>query len=178
MRMLVLRQWLHFRGVPIPKGTAKKDVVEQVNRALDLQQPLDEERISSTDATTANSYVSVDCITVLKEVLWVTDGNTIVDTVRKTFPKIDTEYIDSIFGLGKNGIRERAWLRFESGHLNMETLRSSKTKVKVRGVDEEVQILEMKITPSMKNVVYSVYIVVNSSGVYLDKLSKCDCRSS
>ena len=33
----------------------------------------------------------------------------------------------------------------------------------------------MKVTPSMKNVVYSVYIVFLSSGEYIPKLSKCDC---
>ena len=45
---------------------------------------------------------------------------------------IDSTYIDTIFGEGKNGIRERAWLRFQSGHLNIGTLRMANTSVDSR----------------------------------------------
>ena len=90
-------------------------------------------------------------------------------------PKIDALYINDIFGQGMNGIRERAWLRFISGHLNIETLRLARTCVVIDGKDTKINIFEMKVTPSMKNVVYSVYVVFTSEGIYVGKLSKCDC---
>jgi hypothetical protein len=49
------------------------------------------------------------------------------------------------------------------------------TEVEVNKKKEKVRIFEMKVTPSMKNVVYGVYIIFDSSGTYLPKLSKCDC---
>ena len=60
----VCLRWLHYRGVPHPKGTTKKHLVEQVKHAQGLKQPLDEERLKSMDATTAKSYVSIDSIAV------------------------------------------------------------------------------------------------------------------
>ena len=54
---------------------------------------------------------------------WNIDGDAILNILSNNdIPTINSSYIDAIFGEGKNGIRERAWLRFESGHLNVETL--------------------------------------------------------
>mmetsp|Transcript_24038 Transcript_24038/g.34371 ORF Transcript_24038/g.34371 Transcript_24038/m.34371 type:complete len:356 (-) Transcript_24038:74-1141(-) len=83
--------------------------------------------------------------------------------------------IESVFGVGKNGIRDRAWLRFVSGHMNVETLRVATCRVDVDGKEEMARIFEMKVTPSMKNVVYSVYLVFSMDGKFLNKLSRCDC---
>ena len=88
----------------------------------------------------------------------------------------DSDYINEIFGLGMNGIREHTWLQIISGHLNMETLKIANADIDIEGNDENVNIITMKVTPSMKNVVYSVYmILMASSGKYVPKLSKCDC---
>ena len=91
------------------------------------------------------------------------------------FPNIDSTYIDDVFGIGKNGVRERAWLRFESGHLNVETLRMATAEIEINQEKRGVRIYEIKVTPSMKNVVYSVYLFFDTSGNYLSKQSKCDC---
>jgi hypothetical protein len=65
---------------------------------------------------------------------WSTDGNEAVRAVRyEKTPRIDSTYIDSIFGIGKNGVRDRSWLRFVSGHLNIETLRVAICRVDVDG---------------------------------------------
>ena len=172
----LLRQWLFYHGVPQPKSTAKKQLVEQVEQARLLKQPLNEDNMKSGDTTTANSYVSVDSINILSSVDWIVDKEAILRAVRGlNTPRIDSAYINKIFGPGKNGIRERAMLRFNSGHLNIQTLRMAKTRIKVGDIEQDVTIFEMKVTPSMKNVVYSVYLIFNLSGEYIATQSKCDC---
>ena len=57
----------------------------------------------------------------------------------KDTPKIDSTYTDRIFGTGKNGICERVCLYF--GHLNVETLKMTETKVKGNNIDDDVRIL-------------------------------------
>ena len=172
----LLRLWLFYHGVPHPKGSSKSDLVNQVQHALDLKQPLDDDRIITADESGAKSYVSFDTITVLSEVEWITDGNEILNVLRSTtIPKITQAYIDEIFGEKKNGVRNRAWLRFESGHLNVETLKMASTRIKIKGEEEVVTILEMKVTPSMKNVVYNVHTIFDTKGEYVPKQSRCDC---
>ena len=55
---------LYFRGVPMPKGTTKAILIQQVLRARDLGQPLDEDRIHASDASTARFYISFHSITL------------------------------------------------------------------------------------------------------------------
>ena len=74
-----------------------------------------------------------------------------------------------------NGIRERAWLRLISGHLNIQTLRFAQSRAMIEGTEKDINIFEITVTPSMKNLVYSVYVVFTLDGVYIPKLSKCDC---
>ena len=174
----VLRQWLFYHGVPLPKSTtSKKELVDLVKQALELAQSLDEDAIASANAAAAKSYIPMDNIHVLSAVEWNTDRAAILAALRDDtdMPQVNSSYINTIFGEGKNGIRERAWLRFVSGHLDIETLQMAVTQIKVGEKTEDVRIFEMKVTPSMKNVVYSVYIIVTSQGIYLPKVSKCDC---
>jgi len=172
--MLLL--WLYYHGVPHPKGSSRKDLVQQVQQAYELDQELDEDRLSSVEAASAGSYISFDTIVLLSDTEWITDGGTLLNNLRSnSVAKVTADYINNIFGKGKNGIRERAWLRLVSGHLNIETLKMANTKVELDGKEENVKIFMMKVTPSMKNVVYNVYIVFTSDGVYVPKLSKCDC---
>ena len=125
---------------------------------------------------TIHLNISIDGIKVLSPVEWSTTGDEAVRTVRhEQTPRIDSTYIESVFGIGKNGIRDRAWLRFVSGHMNVETLRVATCRVDIDGKEEIARIFEMKVTPSMKNVVYSVYLVFSMDGQFLNKLSRCDC---
>lgn len=102
----ILHLWLHYRGVPQPKSSTRKDLIKQVHHAVKLNQPLDEDRLNSPDASMANTYVSVDNIIVLSSVEWKTDGDQILVALRdETMPRINNIYINEIFGEGKNGIR-------------------------------------------------------------------------
>ena len=172
----LLRLYLYFHGVPMPKGAYRDDLLNQVKRIIDLDIPLDDERIASDDVANAKSYISCDTITILSETTWTTDGEELINAIRSEgTPRINADYINSIFGPGKNGIRERAWLRFESGHLDMDTLQMTDNEMVLNGKKEKVRIFTIKVTPSMKNVVYSVYIIFTASGIYVSKQSKCDC---
>ena len=155
--------WLFYHGVPLPKSTKRAQIIDQVRRACQLGQELDEDRISiidDQDKATARSYVSFDSITLLSDVNWIENGESILTLIRdqSKLPTIDQSYLDSIFGEGKNGVRLRAWLRYESGHLNIKTLRATSAKIDVNGKPEDVIIFEMKVTPCMKNVVYNVHL--------------------
>ena len=90
-------------------------------------------------------------------------------------PNISHDYINEHFGKGMNGIRERAWLRVVSGHLNIDTLRMTNTEIEVDSQPMKVIMFETKVTPSMKNVVDSVYIIFSEDGQYIPKVSRCDC---
>jgi len=173
--MLLL--WLYYHGIPHPKGSSRYELVQQVTQAHQMGQELDEDRLTSVEAATAGSYISFDTILLLlPDTEWIADGDTLLSNLRgNSVAKITANYVNDIFGLGKNGIRERAWLRLVSGHLNIDTLKMANAKVELDGKEEDVKIFMMEVTPSMKNVVYNVYIVFTSDGVYVPKLSKCDC---
>ena len=164
----ILLLWLHYHGIPMNKTSQRQELRHQVQRAIDLDQPLDEDNILSSDSTTARSYVSIDNINILSSVEWTTDGNACLGQLREIqTPSINATYINDVFGEGKNGIRERAWLRMVSGHLDIDTLRFTQTRAMVDRTDTQVNIFEIKVTPSMKNLVYSVYVAFSSSGVYI-----------
>ena len=46
----ILLQWLYYHGVPMNKSTTKSDIIQQVQRAIDIDQPLDEDLVLSRDA--------------------------------------------------------------------------------------------------------------------------------
>ena len=46
------------------------------------------------------------------------------------------------------------------------------SKIMIDGTETAIRIFEIKVTPSMKNIVYSVYIIFTTDGIYVPKLSK------
>ena len=45
---------------------------------------------------------------------WSEDTTKLLEVIRNA-PRVDSEMINNIFGLGSNGVRERAWKRILSG---------------------------------------------------------------
>ena len=89
--MLIL--WLFYHEVPHPKGSSRKDLVDQVQRAYDLKQPLGEDRLVSNDAETARSYVSFDTITILSSINWNVDGDSFLTFLRsESIPHVNDKY--------------------------------------------------------------------------------------
>mmetsp|Transcript_36508 Transcript_36508/g.74330 ORF Transcript_36508/g.74330 Transcript_36508/m.74330 type:complete len:757 (-) Transcript_36508:306-2576(-) len=169
-----LLQWLYYRGVPHPKGARRQELIQQVELAIDAGQSLDHDRISLDAAQKAQSYISWDRILVEAEVAWSSSTDDALALMRgNCVANIDSTWIDDKFGEGRNGVRNRAWLRFVSGHLNAASIRHAKTRIK--GHNGEVTIFEMKVTPSMKSEIYSVYLIFLENGEYVHDASKCDC---
>ena len=58
--------------------------------------------MKSADTTTANLYVSVDSINIVSSVDWIVDKEAVLRAVRGlNTPRIDSAYINKIFGPGK-----------------------------------------------------------------------------
>ena len=73
-----------------------------MKRAYELNQPLDEARLVSSDASTVKSYVSFDNITMMSYVDWNCDGDNLMTAIRgNSAPKNISSYINEIFGKGK-----------------------------------------------------------------------------
>ena len=61
---------------------------------------------------------------------WSEDTTKLLEVIRNA-PRVDLEIINNIFGLGSNGVRERAWKRILSGHLDVSTLKYASTSLKI-----------------------------------------------
>ena len=61
---------------------------------------------------------------------WSEDTTKLLEVIRNA-PRVDSEMINNIFGLGSNGVRERAWKRILSGHLDVSTLKYASTSLKI-----------------------------------------------
>ena len=147
----ILLQWLYYRGIPMNRGSIKEELLQQVQRAIDIDQPLDKDCIVSDISTTARLYVSCDSISLLSSVEWETDGNRMLSLLRGTeTPKINATYINEIFGEEMNGIRKCAWKHVVSDHLDVETLQFTQTRATIKGTETSTNIFEIKVTPSMK----------------------------
>eukprot|EP01083_Nonionella_stella_P010513 29905_1 len=85
----------------------------------------------------------------LTDIVWNHSADAVLQFLRShNIPCVDEEYITNVFGVGKNGIRERAWKRFVSGSLDMNTLKMATAK---DGEGKPVHIIQIKCTPSMKS---------------------------
>ena len=169
----VLLEWLYFHGLPMPKGSSKEALVEKVKMALANSQELDRERISLNQTISRKSYISWEKHVGVSDSKWTYSKTAPLEFLRTKISTVDEEYINRIFGLGKNGVRERSWKRFQSGSLDISTLRMASARME--GEDDPVTIIEIKCTPSMKSEVYGVCLVFRSDGTYVHNKSKCDC---
>jgi len=105
---------------------------------------------------------------------------------------INDEYIDSIFGLRKNGVRYRATRAVQSGHYNLNTLLYTDAEIDEVVEEEqedpeaapvlttrrtEVYVITVVCTPSMKMEDYTIYLIFNKQTFeYLGTpTSRCGC---
>ena len=79
-------------------------------------------------------------------------------------------FFDKHFGCGRNGVKHRGFLRFESGCYNVDTLR-----VAVAALTHRVHVIECMCTPSMKSSEYYVRLVYDANWNCLIWASNCDC---
>ncbi|KAL7516228.1 hypothetical protein ACHAWX_001262 [Stephanocyclus meneghinianus] len=169
-----LIEWLSYHGIPVPKAEKRQEVLRKVKLAIACEHPLDRAKIRTDENITTNSYVSWEHIAGVSKVLWSANADQILSFIREGIRPVDDEYLDTIFGTGKNGIRLRALKRFNSGSLDINSLRIGKAVVEGEG-GCPVTIIEIKCTPSMKSEVYGSCLVFQNDGTYLNNKSKCDC---
>jgi len=165
--------WLCFHGIPMPKGSSKAALIEKVTLAVLMKQKLDYERISLNSSINRQSYISWEQMVNVSDIRWDKTPESGLTFLREKAKLVDSSYINEKFGLGKNGVRERGWKRFNSGSLDTYSLRVGTAKMD--GEDDRVIIIEIKCTPSVKSDVYGVCLVFRSDGTYLPNKSKCDC---
>ena len=72
-------------------------------------------------------------------------------------------FLREYFGVGRNGVRERAWGRINGGHFDMKTMRSAVCKCRTTSGIDPVRIFSIKCTPSKKKDAYTVYLVFRTS---------------
>ena len=148
----VLLDWLVFHGVPMPKSSKKADLVARVQLAVQNGQELDRERISRHSNLKSKSYISWENFVGVSDIQWNMSKTAVLDAIRK-LPTVSENYIDTIFGPAKNGVRLRGIKRFESGSLDMSSLKLGSATLE--GEAETITLLEIKCTPSMKTEVES-----------------------
>ena len=141
--------WWIFKSVAkvrYPRYSRWKELEKQVKLAVEIKQPLDSERLKS-DNVNASLYISWETLFVETSLEWSEESTKLLEVIRNA-PRVDSEMINNIFGLGSNDVRERAWKRILSGHLDVSTLKYASTSLKIFG---NVVIMEIMATPSMKN---------------------------
>ena len=79
----------------MPKGSTKEALLQQVKHIIDIEQPLDDDRISSNDTTMARLHMSIDSISLLSSVTWETNQSELLSIFRgKKTPRINATYIN------------------------------------------------------------------------------------
>jgi 5'-3' exonuclease len=165
----VLVDWLAWRSVPIPAND-RDQIVSTVERALRGEALALREDLGVTHHS---HYSSWEMVASRGE--WFSPQAS-VDYLRGNLALVDAAMIDTEFGTGKNGLRLRAVMRFESGSLNVDSLRMSLASL---ASGERRAMIETECTPSMKSVNYSVKMLFKhkqGGGCTFDaKHSCCDC---
>lgn len=160
----------------MPEGTSRLALVERVRLAYESNQQFDRQRISLNEAMKTKSWISWSSMAGVSRITCNNDKDDLLHFIRSIVPTVNPGYISTIFGDGMNGIRERGWLKFLSGSLDVLSLTLG-TAV-MEGEEDPVKIIRIKCTPSMKSEVYDVSLSFKPNDsviVYLPDKSKCDC---
>ena len=86
------------------KRSSQGKLIDMVQRAINTKQPLDDDCLV-LERSTSNLYVTIETRKVLSTVEWNSNPDDVFMALRDdNMPKIDSDYINQIFGEGKNGI--------------------------------------------------------------------------
>ena len=109
--------------------------------------------------------------------MWETRSDIVFQQVRELRLKFNEAFTNLYYGVGRNGVRERAWGRIVGGHLDLTTLRSTTCNCRAITGIERVRIISIKCTPSMKKVVYTIYLILRTSddSFLPAPASRCNC---
>ena len=110
-------------------------------------------------------------------IIWNNRSEDVFKAVRELRVEFDYKFIDNRFGIGRNGVRERAWGRGIGGHFDLTTLRSSDCKCRGKDGIVDVSIFSIQCTPSMKMDAYSVHLILRKADDTFipGPASRCNC---
>ena len=81
--------------------------------------------------------------------------------------------INNIFGLGSNGVRERAWKRILSGHLDVSTLKYASTSLKIFSyLPVNAQDIDRAIREMLPVITWEAYFAAEMLGLSNKKMDE------
>ena len=129
------------------------------------------------DIVGGGHYVNLEVLTCEEPIIWEIISEVVFKQVRVLRVKFNEEFTNLYFGVGRNGVRERAWNRIVGGHLDLTTLRSTTCNCRTLTGIDRVRIISIKCTPSMKKDVYTIYLILKTSddSFLQAPASRCNC---
>ena len=178
----MLFDWLAWRSIILPSSTTSRSaLLAHVAKVRALIANGDVLTILPTSQLAGNSqYWSYEVLEALEGENFAWETASLLDFIRDSVVPITPQTIDTEFGAERNGVRQRACLRFISGHFDLATFEYSDART-IDDSHQKVKLIHIKCTPSMKAKVYYVSMVFKLKEVggltyILDRsLSSCDC---
>jgi hypothetical protein len=168
--------WLHMRGIRFTKSVHHDEVVKKMESALKIEIAGFLPILELPDGSSSN-YTSWEQLQVEEKVVWDSDLESVVQFFRSRAVKFDAPKISEVFGQKRNGVRLRAWRRFQGGNLDISKLKMTRVQLKATAqhARQVVTVVQCVCTPSMKSDVYMVYVVFDARGEFMPSPSQCGC---
>ena len=168
--------YLESRGLS-PRATNTRQQIDSAVLRVISQSARGPAIIPSTANQDSGHYGNLEVLTCGEPIEWVTASEEVFCAVRGLRIKFDDVFIDTYFGAGRNGVRERAWGRVIAGHFDLTTLRSSDCKCRSPTGIVDVSIFSIQCTPSMKKDAYMVHLILTKTDdVFMPgPASRCNC---
>ena len=168
--------YLESRGLSPRATNTRAQLISAVERVVsqgDGGPPI----LPCADIVGAGHYVNLEVLTCNEPIIWVEEGPVVLQLVQDLRMALDETFLKEYFGVGRNGVRERAWGRINGGHFDIKTMRASTCNCRTADGVEAVRMFSIKCTPSMKNDVYTIYLVFRiSDDVFIPPpASRCNC---
>ena len=141
--------FLECRGLSLRASNTRTQLISAVERVVS-QGARGPPILPCADIVGAGHYLNLEVLTCDEPIIWEASSQIVFQQVRDLRTKFNEDFIDQHFGVGRNGVRERAWGRINGGHFDMNTLTATKCNCRTTSGIESVRILSIKCTPSMK----------------------------
>ena len=168
-----LIEWLYWRNIPMVASSSHFDLASAARRALDEETAGSPREIRDGAGPGGTHWVSWEQIESRDGgALDWSEPKSVLEFYRSG-QEVDPQYIDENFGVGRNGVRRRAALRYISGHYDATSWRMADAKLIDNG--QLVKVVELTCTPSMKSEGYCIRLVYSEGGDLLRNPSQCSC---
>ena len=168
--------YLESRGLS-PRSTNTRQQIDSAVLRVVSQGVRGPAIIPSTVNQDSGHYINLEVLTCGEPIVWITSSEEVFCAVRGLRTKFDDSFVDNYFGMGRNGVRERAWGRVIAGHFDLTTLRSSDCKCRSPSGIVDVSIFSIQCTPSMKKDAYMVHLILTKANdIFMPgPASRCNC---